>query len=44
MLAGKMDIVLEKQDMMLQKQDQMLEKQDNTIGAIREGSEKIDQW
>ena len=42
MLAGKMDMMLEKQDRMLEKQDMMLEKQDNTIGAIREVSEKID--
>ena len=42
MLAGKMDMMLEKQGMMLEKQDTMLQKQDNTIGAIREVSEKID--
>jgi len=42
MLGGKMDMMLEKQDMMLEKQDMMLEKQDDTIGAIREVSEKID--
>jgi len=49
MLAGKMDKMLEKQDGMLEKQDGMLgkqdgmlEKQDETIGAIREVSEKID--
>ncbi len=49
MLGGKMDMMLEKQDgmlvkqdRMLEKQDQMLEKQDDTIGAIREVSEKID--
>ena len=35
MLAGKME-------MMLEKRDRMLEKQDETIGAIREVSEKID--
>ena len=34
--------MLVKQDMMLEKQDTMLEKQDDTIGAIREVSEKID--
>ena len=34
--------MLEKQDMMLEKQDQMLEKQDDTIGGIREVTEKID--
>lgn len=33
----------EKQDMMLEKQDRMLEKQDDTIGAIRNVSDKIDQ-
>ena len=34
--------MLVKQDMMLEKQDQMLEKQDDTIGGIREVTEKID--
>jgi len=34
--------MLEKQDMMLERQDMMLKKQDETIGAIREVSEKID--
>ena len=42
MLAGKMDMMLEKQDTMLEKQDQMLGKQDDTIAGIREVSEKID--
>ncbi|HJH26697.1 MAG TPA: hypothetical protein C5S37_07980 [Methanophagales archaeon] len=34
--------IKENTDKMLEKQDQMLQKQDNTIGAIREVSEKID--
>jgi len=34
--------IKENTGMMLEKQDMMLEKQDNTIGAIREVSEKID--
>jgi len=48
-MLGKQDSMLEKQDLMLGKQDSMLEKQDlmlgkqdETIGAIREVSEKID--
>jgi len=41
-MLEKQDSMLEKQDSMLGKQDSMLEKQDETIGAVREVSERID--
>ena len=41
-MLEKQDSVLEKQDSMLEKQDSMLEKQDESIGEIRNVSEKID--
>jgi hypothetical protein len=43
MMLEKQDMMLEKQDMMLEKQDMMLQKQDDTIGTIRNVSDKIDQ-